>query len=314
MSRDAPNTPKQKGVRGVWAAMTSTRGFRRIAALNVALLWLIIPSGGIVRLTGSGLGCTDWPLCDNGGIIPAWEANAWIESTNRVASGVVMAFAVIVAVAAFRAVGRTHATSVAATIAAVATVGQVPLGAVTVIFDLHPILVGSHFVLSLVALAAGVIAFLGADDVLKGITRRCSGRWTVLAGLAATALSATLVTGVLTTAAGPHSGDSAVIRRFGVLDDAAYVHVRAVIALLIVAVVVAWGIWRRRGDRDLVVPALLFIPLFAAQVVIGEIQWRNELPWQIVVAHVAVAGLVWGTGIATAWRIARPLAASPSRF
>lgn len=297
----------------MWAAITSTRGFRRLAALDVALLWLIIPSGGIVRLTGSGLGCTDWPLCDNGGIIPAWQAHAWIEYTNRIASAVVMAFAVIVAIAALRAVGGTRATAVAATTAAVATVGQVPLGAVTVIFDLHPLLVASHFVLSLVALAAGVIAFLGADDVVKGITRRCASRWAVLAGLAAAALIATLVTGVLTTAAGPHSGDPKVIMRFGVLDDAAYVHVRAVIALLIVAVVVAWEIWRRRGNRDLVVPALLFIPCFAAQAVIGEIQWRNQLPWQIVVVHVAVAGLVWGTGIATAWRLARPLTASPSR-
>lgn len=291
--------------------MTSAPGFRRLAALNAALLWLIIPSGGIVRLTGSGLGCTDWPLCDNGAIIPARGAHSWIEYTNRMVSAVIMVVVIVAAVAAFRAVGGTRAMRIAATIAAVATVGQVPLGGVTVIFNLHPLLVASHFVLSLVALSAGVIAFLGADDVVKGIARRSSGRWALLAVVLAAALSTAVITGVLTTAAGPHSGDAAVIRRFGVLDHAAYVHVRAVIALLVIAIIAGWAIWRRRGDRDLVRPALILIPLLVAQVVIGEVQWRTELPWQVIVLHVTVAGLLWAVGTATAWRLARPITISP---
>ena len=73
-----------------------------------------------------------------------------------------------------------------------------------------------------------------------------------------------------------------MIKRFGTLDHAAYVHVRAVVALLIVAIIVGWFVWRRRDDRGLVVPALWFIPFFIAQVVIGEVQWRNQLPWEVV--------------------------------
>ena len=116
-----------------------------------------------------------------------------------------------------------------------------------------------------------------------------------------------LVTGVLVTSAGPHSGDPKVVKRFGVLDDAAYVHFRAVVALLIVAVIVGWLIRGRRADRSLMVPAMWFIPFFIAQVVIGEVQWRNQLPWQVVLAHVTVAGVVWALGSAIAWRLARPI-------
>ena len=55
------------------------------------------------------------------------------------------------------------------------------------------------------------------------------------------------------------------------------------------------------------VPALLFIPLFIIQVIIGEVQWRTQLPWEVVVFHVGVAGLVWGVGVAALWRLARPI-------
>ena len=273
----------------------------------MVLLWIIIPSGGIVRLTASGLGCTDWPLCENTSVIPAMDANAWIEYTNRLLSGVVMLVAVLAAIVAASSRVATTATRIAAIIAAVATVGQVPLGAVTVVFELHPLLVASHFVLSLVALAAGVIAFTGASDVAQGIRRAIDSRSAWLAALGALALITVLVSGVLTTSAGPHSGDPEVIERYGTLDTAAYWHVRAVILLGIAGVIIAVVARGRRSDRGLMLPALWFIPLFIAQVVIGEVQWNLQLPWQVVVFHVAVAGLVWGVGVAALWRLARPV-------
>ena len=273
----------------------------------MVLLWVIIPSGGIVRLTDSGLGCTDWPLCENTSVIPAMDANAWIEYTNRMLSGVVMAFAVLAAIVVMVSRVTGLSTRIAAIVAATATVGQVPLGAVTVYFELHPLLVASHFVLSLVALGAGVIAFLGADDVVRRVRRAFSSGATWLAAIGALALITTVTTGVLTTAAGPHSGDPEVIKRYGSLDPAAYWHVRAVILLGVVGLIIAVLARKRRDDRGFMVPALLFIPVFIAQVIIGEVQWRTQLPWEVVVFHVGVAGLVWGIGVAALWRLARPI-------
>ena len=273
----------------------------------MVLLWVIIPSGGIVRLTDSGLGCTDWPLCENTSVIPAMDANAWIEYTNRMLSGVVMAFAVLAAIVVMVSRVTGLSTRIAAIVAATATVGQVPLGAVTVYFELHPLLVASHFVLSLVALGAGVIAFLGADDVVRRVRRAFATGAAWLAAIGALALITTVTTGVLTTAAGPHSGDPEVIKRYGSLDPAAYWHVRAVILLGVVGLIIAVLARKRRDDRGFMVPALLFIPVFIAQVIIGEVQWRTQLPWEVVVFHVGVAGLVWGVGVAALWRLARPI-------
>jgi heme a synthase len=284
---------------------------RRITGIAMVMLWVIIPSGAFVRLTASGLGCTDWPLCENTSFIPAMDANAWIEYTNRMLSGVVMLTAVLAAIVASSSRAALVGTRIAAIIAAVATVAQVPLGAVTVFLELHPLAVASHFLLSLVALAAGVIAFTSADDVVRGVRRavRAGSAW--LAALGALALGATLVSGVLTTAAGPHSGDRDVVRRFGSLDTAAYWHVRAVILLGVVGVIIAIVARARRSDRGLLVPALWFIPLFIAQVIIGELQWNLQLPWELVVVHVSIAGLVWGVGVAALWRLARPPTGEP---
>ena len=293
--------------RRAWHSVTSARGFRWLAGITMALLWVIFPSGGLVRLTGSGLGCSDWPLCDAGGIVPASNQHAWIEFSNRMFSGVVIVIVAITAIVVFKAEGTTRAAKVGALVAAIATIGQIPLGAVTVLFDLHPLLVASHFLLSLIALAGGVVAFLQASDVVRGAGRAFAKAGTWLAALWLAALGTTVVTGVLVTSAGPHSGDPKVIKRFGMLDHAAYVHVRAVIALLIVAIIVGYVVRGRRTDRGLMVPALWFIPVFIAQVVIGEVQWRNQLPWEVVLAHVSVAAIVWGLGVAIAWRLARPL-------
>ncbi len=294
-------------MRRAWAGLTSARGVRWLSGIAVALLWVIIPSGGFVRLTGSGLGCTDWPLCENTSVIPAMDVNAWIEYTNRILSGVVMLVAVLSAIILLASRVTTRSSRIAAVIAAIATVGQVPLGAVTVVFELHPLLVASHFLLSLVALGAGVIAFLGTDDVARGAPRAFSPRSAWLAAVGGLALITTLVSGVLTTAAGPHSGDADVNDRYGSLDAAAYWHVRAVILLGVVAIIIAVVARARRSDRGLLIPALLFIPLFIIQVIIGELQWRTQLPWEVVVFHVGVAGLVWGVGVAALWRLARPL-------
>jgi len=300
-------------LRRAWHSLTSVRGFRWFSGITVVLLWVIFPSGGLVRLTGSGLGCSDWPLCNAGGIVPASNHHAWIEFSNRMFSGAVIVVVIIMAIAAFGAEGRSRAATIGAVVAALATVGQVPLGAITVLFDLHPLLVASHFALSLIALAAGLVTYLQAADAAMGVRRAFAKGVTWLSALFAAALATTVVTGILVTAAGPHSGDPKVIKRFGMLDHAAYVHVRAVVALLILAIIVGWFVWRRRGDRGLVVPALWFIPFFIAQVVVGEVQWHNQLPWQVVLVHVSIAGVVWGLGVSVAWRLARPMASGAAR-
>ena len=180
-------------------------------------------------------------------------------------------------------------------------------------FDLHPLLVASHFLLSMTALALGTVLAVCAHDHARGIERGWNRRQGPLAVLTAAGLGTAIVTGVLVTAAGPHSGDSGVVRRFGRLDHAAFVHVRAVFAGVALALVLIVWLWRSGGvDRFTRRLGLVLVPLYGVQIALGEYQYRHRLPWGVVVAHVSVAGLCWAGTVALAWLVLRPAVAAPA--
>lgn len=286
----------------------------RLVGLSLALLWLIIPSGALVRLTASGLGCPNWPLeCSEGDIIPPLDAHAIIEFTNRLFSAVVMLVAVATWIVAWRVPRSEMRYRRSVTLAALGTVAQVPLGGVTVAFDLHPLLVSSHFLLSLATLGFGTLAFLGARDRAAGVSRGPRRpRIGAFAAITAGSLAVALVTGVLVTAAGPHSGDLTVNRRLGNVVDAAYIHVRA--AFVFAALAVALAVWLVRGGlvagplRWLVAA---WIPLIAVQIALGEWQYRHAFPWRVVLVHVSTAGLLWAITVAICARVARDVTPVP---
>lgn len=294
-------------MRRLLARLRTPAAFARLSLVALALLWVIVPSGAVVRLTASGLGCPDWPLCD-GGVVPAQAGHAAIEYTNRLLSAVVGAVAVLTWLVGRRMPGAPRLVRRLATGVALAAALQVPLGAITVQTGLHPMAVGSHFLLSMVALALATLLALAARDHRDGRERRWDARRGVLAGLVAAAAGVVLVTGVVVTAAGPHSGDDDVTERFGDLLTAIEVHVRAAIAFTaLAAVLVAW-VWRERGvDRLTGRLAALALPLVALQIGLGEYQYRNGLPWEVVVLHVTTAGLVWAVIVAACWGVARPV-------
>ncbi len=290
---------------GRWAV--SPRTSLRLALVSLAGLLLIIPSGGLVRLTDSGLGCPDWPGC-HGEVVPPLSGHAWIEYSNRIFSALVVVMAVVAWLGARLVPHAPRPLRRWAAVPALAGLAQGPLGGLTVVFDLHPLLVAGHFLLSMLALGAGTIFALRARDHVHGRTRGVEAGRARLAALTLAALGGVIVTGALVTAAGPHSGDPAVIRRLGNLGDAVSVHVRVVIGFAILAA--ALGVWlvrRRPADRLTLRLAAGFVPVLALQVGLGEYQYRHRLPWEVILGHVAVAGVVWSLGVAVAWLSARPL-------
>lgn len=292
-------------LRGRWTV--SPGNALRIAAVSLAGLLFIVPSGALVRLTDSGLGCPDWPGC-HGEVVPPMSGHAWIEYSNRVASAIVVVLTVLAWIAVRLVAQAPKGLRRWSAVPAVAGIAQGPLGGLTVLFDLHPLLVASHFLLSMLALGAGTVFVLHARDHANGVTRGADSGRGRLAGLALTGLGGVIVTGVLVTAAGPHSGDPAVVRRIGNLADAAAVHVRFVIGFVILAA--ALGVWlvrRRPADPMTLRLAAGFIPLLGLQIGLGEYQYRHQLPWGVILGHVTVAGLLWSVGVAVAWLSARPL-------
>ena len=290
---------------GRWAV--SPRTALRLAVISLAGLLLIIPSGALVRLTDSGLGCPDWPGC-HGGVVPPLSGHAWIEYSNRVFSGIVVLMAVIACVGVHLVRDAPRGLRRWSVVPALAAAAQGPLGGVTVLFDLHPLLVASHFLLSMLALGSGTILALQARDHVHGRARDTDPARASLAVITLGALGGVVVTGVLVTAAGPHSGDPAVIRRFGNIADAAAVHVRVVAGFVALAIVLGvWLIRRRPADPLTLRLGLVFLPVLALQVGLGEYQYRHHLPWRVILAHVTLAGVVWSLGVAVAWLAARPL-------
>lgn len=282
------------------------RTFRRIAIAAMAALIFILPSGGLVRLTGSGLGCPDWPGC-HGGLVPPMEGHTVIEYSNRIASAIVVALAIIAYLAARRVVGSTRGLRRASLTAALASIGQAPLGGLTVMFDLHPMLVACHFLLSFVALTAGVIAVMRARDLVHGTIRVRDPRRTALAGGMLTLLSAVVVTGVLVTASGPHPGDPNVKIRFWKLGEAAAVHVRVVIGFVILGIAFAVWLWRQGVAEPLLKRLVLtFAPLLALQIGVGEYQYRNQLPWEVILVHITIVALLYSVAVGIFWLVSRP--------
>lgn len=308
---DRDHMSDQRRLRSPLHRLRTPRRFRNLSFAALLGLWIIVPSGALVRLTDSGLGCPDWPLCD-GSVVPETASHAIIEFTNRALSAVVMAVCVLTWLVVRRLPGRTTSLVVPSAIIAVTTAGQVPLGAVTVLSGLHPLAVSSHFLLSMVALAAGSILAVNAHQHAAGRTQRWDLRRGGLALATAVAAGATIVTGVLVTAAGPHAGDPGAIERLGDVNDAAYVHVRAAAVFIVLAtILVAWLI-REGAPRETLVLSLVTLPLLAIQMGIGEYQFRNGLPWEVVQFHVSFAALIWAAIVATTWSVARPALDAPA--
>src|SRR3954464_8085006 len=183
----------------------SAQAFERAALATIGLLWLVVVTGGLVRLTASGLGCPHWPTCEANSLAPPTNYHSMIEFSNRVISGIAMLSAVVTAWLAFRTARLPRPAAWAAVAAALGTVAQVPLGAITVAFDLNPLLVMSHFLLAMAVVAAATWVTFHAVDQAPGAGRE-QLVWTrpAMLGAAAVALCLALVTtGAFVTAAGP---------------------------------------------------------------------------------------------------------------
>lgn len=267
--------------------------FRAFAIAAAASLYVIIITGALVRLTASGLGCDSWPGCQEGAFFPAEDHHGFIEFGNRVFGAIPISLTFLTWFASRRVASRFVQRVALATF--LLTLVQAPIGLVVIATDLEPVAVVVHFTLALVALAGALIVLLEAwnpavDEPTPGELRRAG---LVLAG----ACLALVVTGTFATAAGPHSGDPDVSRLW-VLDNAMWVHVRAAglfgLALLFV---LGYLVARRAHSPRLFRIGLVVAALALAQSAVGELQWQTELPWGIVLVHVALAAAVWSATV-----------------
>lgn len=286
--------------------------YARLALASAASLYLIVLTGAAVRLTGSGLACESWPGCQEGAFFPAIGEHSSIEFGNRVMALFPIALSLAAWFFAFRTQGLGRWVRWLAAFTFLGTIAQAPLGLLTIRLDLHPLMVGTHFLLALVVLATAIVVGVEAWGNATGRIESPAPYWLRLAGLVLVgACGILVVTGTLSTASGPHPGDSAEIQRFWNLLDAVYIHVRATAAFGICFLLLLVWLYRNRARAGVLMPGgALLLGLLLTQMAVGELQWRNQLPWWLVLIHVALAALVWACTVALVtalWRTPRRL-------
>jgi cytochrome c oxidase assembly protein subunit 15 len=285
----------------------SPAAYRRLALAAAVSLYAIVISGATVRLTASGLGCESWPGCEAGSFFPESSYHAYVEFGNRVVAIFPLTLTLLAWLGALRTAGLERWVGWTALATFAGTLAQAPLGFITIYFDLHPLLVLAHFLLALVVLAGAVVVALEAWANDRGRARdRPSGRVRVTSLALGVAAIALVVSGTFATAAGPHSGDPDV-RRLGNLHDSVYVHVRvSAVFTAVLAATLALLVVERRRFPGLLQLALVLVALLVAQGVVGEVQYRTQVPWGLVLVHVALAAAAWAATVALVAATYRP--------
>ncbi len=275
--------------------------YRYVAYAALAVCTLIVFTGAAVRVTGSGLGCPDWPRWHGNHLTPQLSSHALIEFGNRMLTGVVIIPCLAAAVLAWRRRPFRRDLAVVAALLPLAVVGQAVLGGLTVIYGLTPGWVIGHFLLSMVLLIACVVLVWKARYEAEDRPAPAD-RWTRLAVRGLAVLGAvTLVAGTNATAAAPLAGGSGtgyIVPRLSwkgadTLDWAIHQH-GALATLLGLAAVGTWFLARARGAGAELRAALTAVcVLIACQGLVGSAQYAMELPSGMVWFHVVLAALVW---------------------
>jgi heme a synthase len=287
--------------------------FRRVAFAAVGVLILIVATGATVRLTGSGLGCPEWPTCTTKHALPQ-SYHSDIEFSNRVVSGITVLTTLALAVSAWltRRLGRRGRWL--ATAVCLGTIAQAPFGALVVYYDLNPYLVISHLLLSFALIGLAVLTLLEASRLVSGEAAPLPGMARLGGLVLVAAVTVLAVSGTVATAAGrfPGSSGSQIVPRLGHFYPAVYWHVRAVAVFGIVFAVLAVWAWTRRTAYPWLLRGCAgLLAILAVQMTIGEVQYRTygDVPWWVVLSHVATAAilLAWTVGLAA--RIWRPIGA-----
>lgn len=270
---------------------TITPWVRATAWMLLVANILIVGTGGLVRLTGSGLGCPTWPLCTDDSLVntPEMGIHGVIEFGNRVLTGVLVVIAALAFLAVVRQYRQRPELARLTFAVGVGIIVQAVVGGITVWMQLHPSVVGVHYLISavLVAVAAVHVSRVYAQPGARTIT--VTPRYAMLAHLTSASVLITVVVGILLTGAGPHAGDDAAARNG--LDPTFWQHVHswpAYITLALTLVLVSASFFTPPA-LNLRRWTLLLLATELLQVGVGLWQARAGLPIVLVNIHMVLA-------------------------
>ena len=271
--------------------MTHSRAVRWTTAAALAVAILIIVTGGVVRVSGSGLGCPTWPRCTADSFTSATASTGLhgaIEFGNRLLTTVICIAVGAVIIACLLQRPRHRALLWSGWGQFLGVVLNAVVGGITVLTGLNPYIVAAHFVAAIALLVSATVSYDIAHRAVvpapAETTRRLARGLVVVTGVV-------VVLGTIVTGSGPHPGDSAEIHRIPVSWTAiTVVHgISAVLALVLAAVVVVTA--QRAGDDLVRRRATILLVLFVLQAGLGTYQSLDGLPGVAVVLHLLGAAL-----------------------
>ncbi len=282
------------------ASNDTPRAYRTLAVVMVVMLCTIIVSGAIVRLSNSGLGCSDWPRCEPGHFTRLGNVNQRIEQFNRFYSGLIIVPIVLSLIVVYRSRARRQDRLVIGWLLVVLYLFEAVLGGIAVKVDLQWVSVMSHFLLALTLLGVALVNLDRTRDHTRDrapdgpATTRIDCGTRRLAAAVWCGMVVIVVLGTLVTAAGPHGGDRAhaTERLTWPIGDAARAHGIAVNIVLAALLLLIWRLRRERNADGARIAGILLATMFV-QAGIGYVQWWRQIPPVLVGFHVAGATLVF---------------------
>lgn len=278
---------------------TNLANKRLVGIIRVLLVFQtgIVLTGGIVRLTGSGLGCPTWPECVEGSYTPIEGQiegfKSWIEFGNRLLTFALVLACALAILAVLISRRKDLRWLVLGQFAGI--FGQAVLGGITVLLDLHPATVAAHFILSII-LIAGAQSLLTKAKITYQKKKLEKNTLHLLARSHVLLTFIVIVVGTIVTGSGPHAGDVAS-PRFGFdVRTVAWLHADLVIALLGVSLAYLISPTTPEATKRLL---KYFFAVSLLQGAIGYIQYFLGLPEVIVALHMLGSTLVW----ISAWKV-----------
>ncbi|MCW2831529.1 MAG: heme synthase [Aeromicrobium sp.] len=245
---------------------------------------VIVLTGGLVRLTGSGLGCPTWPRCTDESFAPrrdALDIHGAIEFGNRLLTYVLVAVVVATFIAVWRWSGTSRPLRRLAGLLVAGVPFQAVIGGITVLTDLNPWIVSLHLILSMFLIAASVLLVVR----VRGESSDAPRHPLVLVAYASAWV--TVYLGTVVTGSGPHAGDDQAHRNDLDAQVMSHVHAASVYVLVVLTLLC---IWRTSGRTRAVAVLLLGVEL--AQGLIGFVQYFTDLPVVLVATHLVGAAVL----------------------
>ena len=269
------------------------RTFLVFAYISAVTVVLNVVSGAAVRLSGSGLGCPDWPTCAHHHLTPVASFHPVIEFANRMVVFVLVVSCAATLVASFlRRPARSDLRWLSGGLI-LGVLAEAVLGAVVVYSKLNPYVVLIHFMIGIGLVAVGVLLVLrahhaGGQGIPVVSSRARTWTWAYLV-----LLTLALLAGTGTTGAGPHAGGPGAKRIPQPLIDMARIHAETVIVTALCLLVLLWILGKDEAPAKVQDAGRILLLAMVLQGLLGYTQYFTHLPALLVGIHVAGATTIW---------------------